>query len=74
VLEPLIIQEAEALIAAIHRDSGEAQRNYDEFRLFTELRPRSCIGVRQMVANVVALSNCEVLIAAPQQGDGYREV
>jgi hypothetical protein len=26
-------------IAAIHRDWGEAQGNYDEFRFFTSLRP-----------------------------------
>jgi hypothetical protein len=30
---------AEALIAAIHIDWGEAQGNYDEFRFFTGLRP-----------------------------------
>ncbi len=37
--DPFSIQEAEALIAAIHRDWGEAQGNYDEFRFFTGLRP-----------------------------------
>jgi len=39
VIDPFSIQEAEALIAAIHRDWGEAQGNYDEFRFFTGLRP-----------------------------------
>jgi hypothetical protein len=33
VVDPFTIQEAEALIAAIHRDWGEAQGNYDEFRM-----------------------------------------
>jgi hypothetical protein len=32
-------EEAETLIAAIHRDWGEAQGNYDEFRFFTGMRP-----------------------------------
>jgi site-specific recombinase XerD len=39
VIDPFSIQEAEALIAAIHRERGEAQGNYDEFRFFTGLRP-----------------------------------
>lgn len=32
VIDPLSIDEAEFLIAALHRDWGEAQGNYDEFR------------------------------------------
>ena len=39
------IQDAEALIAAIHRDWGEAQGNYDEFRFFTGLRPSEQIAL-----------------------------
>jgi integrase len=39
VIDPFIIHEAEVLIAALHRDWGEAQGNYDEFRFFTGLRP-----------------------------------
>jgi integrase len=31
-VDPFSIDEAEALIAAIHQDWGEAQGNYDEFR------------------------------------------
>jgi hypothetical protein len=31
------MHEAEVLIAAIHRDWGEAQGHYDEFRFFTGL-------------------------------------
>jgi integrase len=38
VIDPFTIQEAETLIAALHRDWGEAQGNYDEFRFFTGLR------------------------------------
>jgi integrase len=32
VVDPFTIQDAEAVIAAIHRDWGNAQGNYDEFR------------------------------------------
>lgn len=38
-IDPFSVQDAEVLIAAIHRDWGEAQGNYDEFRFFTGLRP-----------------------------------
>jgi len=44
--DPFTIHEAEALIAAIHRDWGEAQGNYDEFRFFTGLRPSEQIALR----------------------------
>jgi integrase len=44
--DPYTIHEAEALIAAIHRDWGEAQGNYDEFRFFTGLRPSEQIALR----------------------------
>lgn len=37
-IDPFPIAEAEALIAALHRDCGEAQGNFDEFRFFTGLR------------------------------------
>ena len=45
IIDPFTIQEAEALIAAIHRDWGEAQGNYDEFRFFTGLRPSEQIAL-----------------------------
>jgi integrase len=45
VVDPFSIQEAEALIAALHRDWGEAQGNYDEFRFFTGLRPSEQIAL-----------------------------
>jgi integrase len=38
-IDPFTIQDAETLIAAIRRDWGEAQGNYDEFRFFTGMRP-----------------------------------
>jgi integrase len=45
VIDPFSIQDAETLIAAIHRDWGEAQGNYDEFRFFTGLRPSEQIAL-----------------------------
>jgi integrase len=42
---PFSIEEAEALIGAIHQDWGEAQGNYDEFRFFTGLRPSEQIAL-----------------------------
>lgn len=38
-IDPFSIQDAETLIAAIHREWGETQGNYDEFRFFTGQRP-----------------------------------
>lgn len=45
VIDPFSIWEAERLIAALHRDWGEAQGNYDEFRFFTGLRPSEQIAL-----------------------------
>jgi integrase len=45
LIDPFTIREAEALIAAIHRDWGEAQGNYDEFRFFTGVRPSEQIAL-----------------------------
>jgi integrase len=45
VVDPFTIQDAEALIAAIHRDWAEAQGNYDEFRFFSGLRPSEEIAL-----------------------------
>ena len=44
-VDPFSIAEAEALIAALHRDWDEAQGNYDEFRFFTGLRPSEQIAL-----------------------------
>jgi integrase len=44
-IDPFCMQDAETLIAAIHRDWGEAQGNYDEFRFFTGLRPSEQIAI-----------------------------
>jgi len=43
--DPFRIQEAEALIAGIHQDWGEAQGNFDELRFFTGLRPSEEIAL-----------------------------
>lgn len=52
-IEPFSVAEAEAIIAAIHRDWGEAQGNYDEFRFFTGLRPSEQI--------VLLVSDCDLV-------------
>jgi integrase len=44
-IDPFTVDEAEALIAAIRRDWGDAQANYDEFRFFTGLRPSEEIAL-----------------------------
>ncbi len=44
-IDPFRIQDAETLIEAIHRDWGEAQGNYDEFRFFTGMRPSEQIAL-----------------------------
>jgi integrase len=52
VIDPFSIQEAETLIAAIHRDWGETQGNFDEFRFLTGLRPSEQIAL--------LVSDCDV--------------
>jgi integrase len=44
-VDPFSIDEAEALITAIHQDWGQAQGNYDEFRFFTGLRPSEQVAL-----------------------------
>lgn len=44
-IDPFSMQDAETLIAALHRDWGAAQGNYDEFRFFTGLRPSEQIAL-----------------------------
>ena len=44
-IDPFCMQDAETLITAIHRDWGEAQGNYDEFRFFTGMRPSEEIAL-----------------------------
>jgi integrase len=45
-IDPFRIQDAEALIETIHKDWGEAQGNFHEFRFFTGLRPSEEIALR----------------------------
>lgn len=44
-IDPFRLAEAETLIAALRRDWGNAQANYDEFRFFTGLRPSEQIAL-----------------------------
>lgn len=44
-IDPFSIQDAQVLIAALHRDWGAAQGNYDELRFFTGLRPSEEIAL-----------------------------
>jgi integrase len=44
-VDPFCMHDAEVVIAALHRDWGEAQGNYDEFRFFTGLRPSEQIAL-----------------------------
>src|SRR5215471_4744114 len=44
-VDPFSMHDAELLIATLHRDWGEAQGNYDEFRFFTGLRPSEQIAL-----------------------------
>ncbi len=53
-IDPFCVQGAETLIAALHRDWGEAQGNYDEFRFFTGMRPSEQIA---LVLSDVDLAN-----------------
>ena len=55
-IDPFSIQDAEVVIAAIHRDWGEAQGNYDEFRFFTGLRPSALWSLNAGAARETALA------------------
>jgi integrase len=44
-VDPFCMHDAEVVIAALHRDWGEAQGNYDEFRFFSGLRPSEQIAL-----------------------------
>jgi integrase len=58
------VQDAETLIAAIHRDWGEAQGNYDELRLFTGMRPSEEIALvlsdLDLVNGIVSINKARV--------------
>jgi len=64
-VDPFSIDEAEALIAAIHQDSGEAQGNYDELRFFTGLRPSEQIALLvsdcDLVKGTIAITKARVM-------------
>jgi integrase len=46
-IDPFRIQDAEALITAIHQDWGEVQGNFHELRFFTGLRPSEEIALKE---------------------------
>ena len=45
LIDPFSLEDAETLIAALRRDWGDAQANYDEFRFFVGLRPSEEIAL-----------------------------
>jgi integrase len=63
-VDPFCMHDAENFIAAIHRDWGEAQGNYDEFRFFTGLRPSEQIALVlsdiDLVHGVVSVNKARV--------------
>ena len=63
-IDPFSMHDAETLIAAIHRDWGEAQGNYDEFRFFTGLRPSEEIALilsdLDLVNGIVSVNKARV--------------
>ena len=46
IIDPFTLEEVETLVAALRKDWGDAQTNYDEFRFFTGLRPSEEIALR----------------------------
>jgi integrase len=64
-VDPFSIEEAELLITAIHQDWGEVQRNYDEFRFFTGLRPSEQIALLvsdcDLVQGTIAITKARVM-------------
>jgi integrase len=63
-VDPFCAHDAEMLIAGIHRDWGEAQGNYDEFRFFTGLRPSEQIALVlddvDLVNGVISINKARV--------------
>jgi integrase len=63
-IDPFCMHDAETLIAAIHRDWGEAQGNYDEFRFFTVLRPSEEIALvlsdLDLVSGLISVNKARV--------------
>ncbi|MDB6084835.1 MAG: phage integrase family protein [Gammaproteobacteria bacterium] len=63
-IDPFNLAEAEALIARIHADWGEAIGNYDEARFFTGLRPSEQIALLETDVDLGRglLSVCKVRV------------
>jgi integrase len=63
-IDPFSMQDAETLIGAIHRDWGEAQGNYVEFRFFTGMRPSEEIALvlsdLDLVSGIISVNKARV--------------
>ncbi len=63
-MDPFCVHDAETFIAAIHREWGEAQGNYDEFRFFTGMRPSEQIALvlsdLDLVNGIVSVNKARV--------------
>jgi len=63
-VDPFCMQDAELLIATLHRDWGEIQGNCDEFRFFTGLRPSEQIALAisdiVLVHGIVSINKARV--------------
>src|ERR1039457_1254678 len=63
-IDPFSMQDAETFIAAVHRDWGEAQGNYDEFRFFTGMRPSEQIALvlsdLDLVNGIISINKARV--------------
>jgi hypothetical protein len=66
------MHDAEVLIAAIHRDWGEAQDNHDEFRFFTGLRPSEQIALVLADLESSTASSVSTRRASPASIDARR--
>ncbi|MDB6084820.1 MAG: hypothetical protein JWN43_2701, partial [Gammaproteobacteria bacterium] len=75
-IDPFCMHDAETLIAAIHRDWGEAQGNYDEFRFFTGLRPSEEIALvlsdLDLVSGLISVNKAGVDRCKTKTGDDRR--
>ena len=63
-VDPFCMHDAETFIAAIHREWGAVQGNYDEFRFFTGMRPSEQIALvisdLDLVNGIVSVNKARV--------------
>ena len=53
-VDPFTVEEAEAIIAGVHTEFGEAAGNFDELRFFSGLRQSEQLGLRVSRCDLVA--------------------